>query len=82
VYFFESRFFNGLQPIQTRKFSPTRRQPVLVANGDAATRVGVVMPVAEFAVVGLVIPAIIGLASALSKTMSMGSEILSAAPRA
>jgi hypothetical protein len=42
--------------------------------------VGVVGPVAEFAAVELVISAIIGLVSALSKTMSMGSEILSAAP--
>ena len=64
-----------------KKFLPNRRLPVLVAKNDAATRWGVVVRPRSLAKGEPVIPSIISLASALSKIMSMNSEILSAAGR-
>jgi hypothetical protein len=64
-----------------KNFIPNRRLPVLVAKNDAATRRGVVVRPRSLAKGEPVIPAIISLASALSKIVSMNSEILSAAGR-
>jgi hypothetical protein len=84
VYFFEMSLFNGLWVIGVKKFRLRSRQPAPVAERHARRSLAealaeVLWPVAGLAVVGFFIPAIIGLSSALSKTLSTNSEILLAA---
>jgi hypothetical protein len=79
VYFFESRLFKELQAIQIKNFSPITGYPSWLQAATQRRFVRVVGSVAEFAAVEFVIPAIIAIFSALSKTMSMSSEILPAA---
>jgi hypothetical protein len=67
-----SRFKQNFSPQ-----SPGARSGCKQRRSDALP--GVLRPVAAFAGIGLLIPAIIGLASALRKTMLIGSEISSAA---
>jgi hypothetical protein len=72
----------------SQKFRPRSRQPAPVAERHARRSFAEALPkslwpVAGLAAVGFFIPAIIGLSSALSKTLSTNSEILLAvSPRA
>jgi hypothetical protein len=74
----ESGLFNGLWPIQIEKILLRAANPFWLQTAMRRRVAGVVGPVAEFAAVGFVIPAIIGLASILRKEISIGSEIASA----
>jgi hypothetical protein len=75
VYFLESGLFNGLRPFGVKNFSPIARHPFWLQTATQRRFVDVSRQSRGFAELELIIPTMIAVVSALSKKMSMASEI-------